>query len=101
MIRVRHYTRKSSKDKIIEEGTIRAKDQNKVFVEHADGDPYSPRDAEARYLLKRGRGNAYIEFHAEDAEIEEQMNPLTGRREFFLRGDVNLTDRDPDGVDNA
>jgi len=101
MIRVRHYTRKSSKDKIIEEETLRAKDQSKVFVEHANGDPYSPRDAEARYLLKRGRGNAYVEFYAEEDEVEEQINPLTGRKEFFLRGDVDLTDRDADWVDNV
>lgn len=36
-MRLRHYTKKSSKEKILEEGRIEAKDQNKVFVEYADG----------------------------------------------------------------
>ncbi len=101
MIRVRHYTRKSSRDKILIDDEIEAQDQNKVFVEHANGAPYSPRDAEARYRLKRGKGNAYIEFNAEEGEVEEQMNALTGKAEYFLRGDVDLKDRDPEGFDNV
>ena len=98
---MRHYTRESSKDEILEVDRIVAKDQNKVFVEHADADPYSARDAEDRYKLKRGRGIAYVEFEADDLEIEEQVNPLTGRREFFIRGDVDLTHRAPEGYDNV
>ena len=39
-MRVRHYTRKSSKDKILVDETIEARDQNKVFVEPANADPY-------------------------------------------------------------
>ena len=70
-------------------------------MEHADGDPYSPRNAEARYRLKRGKGNAYIEFDAENDEVEEQNNPLTGKTGYFLRGDVDLTDRNPEGFDNV
>lgn len=100
-MRLRHYTKKSSKDKILEEGRIEAKDQNKVFVEYANSDPYSARDAEDRYKLKRGKGNAYVEFETEDEEIHDQVNPLTGRREYFLRGDVELKDRDPEGFDNV
>ena len=91
MIRMRHYTRKSSKDKILIDNKIDAQDQNKVFVEHANGDPYSPRDAEARYRLKRGKGNAYLEFDAEEEEIEKQKNSLTGKIEYFMRvGDIRL-----------
>lgn len=100
MVRLRHYTRKSAKEKILIDNRINAQDQNKVFVEYGNGDPYSPRDAEARYRLKRGKGNAYIELDAEEDEIEEQLNPLTGRIEFFLRGDVDLTKRNPIGFDN-
>ena len=100
-MRLRHYTRKSSRDKILEEGRIEAKDQNKVFVEHANANPYSPRDAEDRYKLKRGKGRAYVEFEADEAEVDEQMNPLTGRKEYFLRGDVDLNSREPEGFDNV
>ena len=35
-IRLRHYTRTSSKERILTEGQIIARDQNKVFVELAD-----------------------------------------------------------------
>lgn len=101
MVRLRHYTRKSSKEKILNDGTIAARDQNKVFVEYADADPYHPRDAETRYGLKRGKGNAYIEFGAEEDEVLEQTNSLTGRKEFYLRGDVDLSDREPEGFDNV
>ncbi len=39
MVCVRHYTRKSLKDKIIQDGRIDARNQDKVFVEDAHGDP--------------------------------------------------------------
>lgn len=101
MARVRHYTRKSSKDKIVADGRVIARDQNKVFVEYADADPHGPRDAEERYLLKRGKGNAYVEFDVGPADVQERVNPLTGKREYFLLGDVDLTLRKPRGVDNV
>lgn len=99
-IRLRHYTRVSSKERILTEGRLIARDQYKVFVERADRQLLSPRQAEARYLLKRGKGNAYIEFDAFPEEIYEQTNPLTGALEFFLRGDVDLSTRNPQGFDN-
>ena len=82
------------------ERRIIARDQDKVFVERADRPPLSRRQAEARYLLKRGKGNAYIEFNALLEEIYEQTNPLTGAIEFFLQGNVDLSGRDPQGFDN-
>jgi hypothetical protein len=99
-IRLRHYTRTSSKERILIEGRITARDQNKVFVERADRPSLSARHAEAKYLLKRGRGNAYIEFDALLDEVYEQTNQLTGAAEFFLRGDVVLSTRNPQGFDN-
>ena len=99
-IRVRHYTRASSKDSILEEMEIFSKDQNKVFVEKANRGPLSPREAEAAYLLKRGKGNAYVEFDIQPAELESQTNRLTGDEEMFLRGDVDLSKRRPEGHDN-
>jgi hypothetical protein len=88
-------------DRILQEAKINARDQNKVFVEYANADALSPRDAEKRHRLKRGKGNAYVEFDADDDEVNEQTNQLTGKREFFLRGDVDLTSRSPEGADNA
>jgi ADP-ribosyltransferase of polymorphic toxin system len=100
-IRLRHHTRTSSKERILAEGRIIARDQNKVFVERADRPPLSARQAEAKYLLKRGRGNAYIEFDAMSDEVYEQTNHLTGAAEFFLRGTVDLSTRYPQGCDNS
>jgi hypothetical protein len=77
-----------------------ARDQNKVFVERADRSPLSPRQAETTYLLKRGKGNAYIEFEAFPEEIHAQTNSLTGTNELFLLGDVDLSTRHPQGFDD-
>lgn len=99
-IRVRHYTRVGSKDRILEAMRLIPRDQHKVFVEKADREPLAPRQAEANYLLKRGKGNAYVEFEVQVKELESQTNRLTGETELFLRGEVDLSDRDPRGFDN-
>ena len=99
-IRLRHFTRRSSKARSLVEEHLLARDQNIVFVERADREPLSPREVEARYLLKRGRGNAYVEFDARPEEVYEQVNRLTGGTEFFRRGNVNLSWRNPQGFDN-
>ena len=44
-VRLRHYTRKGSKNRILQEARLLAKDQNKVFVEPASHKPLSPRAA--------------------------------------------------------
>ena len=98
--RLRHYTRKNSKERILADGQLLARDQNKIFVESAEREPLSPRDAEARYLLKRGKGNAYVEFDAHPEEIHEQTNHLTGAVELFLSGNAALSGRNPQGFDN-
>jgi hypothetical protein len=99
-IRLRHYTRKSSKERILTEERLLARDQNKIFVERADHEPFNPREAEAKYLLKRGKGNAYIEFDARPEEIRKQINHLTGETEFFPHGSIDLAGRNPQGFDN-
>lgn len=100
MIRLRHYTRVSAMRRILAERYLRAGAQNKVFVERADRDQISARDAEARYYLKRGKGNAYIEFDATSEEVLQQINHLTGRVELYLVGDVDLSNRNPQGREN-
>jgi len=99
-IRLRHYTRPSSKDKILAAIRLVAQDQNKVFVERADRKPLGPREVEETYLLKRGKGNAYVEFDAEEEEVHQQTNRLTGEVESYLTGDVDLSTRNPQGFDN-
>lgn len=100
-IRMRHYTRVSSKDRILTEGCLIARDQKKIFLERADRKPLSPREAKAKYLLKRGKGNTYVELDALPDEVHEQTNPLTGETELFLWGNVDLSWRHPQGFDNV
>ena len=99
-VRLRHYTRKGSKNRILQEARLLAKDQNKVFVEPASHKPLSPRAAEATHLLKRGKGNAYVEFDSQPGELCQQTNRLTGEIEFYLQGDVDLSRRNAEGFDN-
>ena len=47
------------------------------------------------------KGNAYIEFDALPDEVYEQTNHLTGATEFFLRGNVDLSTRNPQGFDHS
>src|SRR5438128_2158711 len=99
-IRLRHYTRASSKERILDEQRLLARDQNKVFVEQADRRTLPPRDAEATYLLKRGKGNSFVEFDAYQNEVFAQVNRLTGETEYFLRGNIELAGRNALGFDN-
>lgn len=100
MIRVRHYTRVSSRDKILAENLIVAQDQNCVFFEFASLKPMSAQKVLEKYLLKRGKGSAYIEFDADAAEIGSQPNQLRPFTEYFIVGNVDLTDRNPIGFEN-
>ena len=71
-------------------------------MERADRLPLGARQAEAKYLLRQWeRRNAYIDFNALPGEVYEQTNLLTGAAEFFLRGDVDLSTRNPQGFDNS
>src|SRR5687768_1501147 len=93
MVRVRHYTRISSMRKILAEGVIRARDQNKVFVEKANSRLLAPRDAEDLYDLLEGKGNAYLEFDVRDDELGWKYNKRMRIFEYFLVGDVDLQGR--------
>jgi RHS repeat-associated protein len=93
IIRVRHFTRKSSLRQIEESGIIRAGDQNSVFTVRARGRPGSPRDVEKRLGIKLGKGNAYIEFDAIESEFEITKNPLTGATEYIFKGNIMLEGR--------
>jgi hypothetical protein len=90
MIRMRHYTRVSSMRMILAEGVIRARDQNKVFVELASARKLSPQDAVKKYGLDPGKGNAYIEFEIADDLLMWQRNPQLKVDEYFTFGDVLL-----------
>jgi len=87
--------------KILIDQRIVARDQNKVFVERANRRPLAPREAERTWVIARGKGNAYVEFDAEPGEVLTQPNPLLDCDEWCLVGDVDLTRRNAEGVENV
>src|SRR4051812_28743645 len=100
MIQVRHYTRVSAMRNIIAEQRIIARDQNHVFVEKAQSKRLSPRDAEAHYGLDRGKGMACVEFEIDDSLLRWQNNPELKIDEWFIDGDVDLSNRNASGYVN-
>jgi RHS repeat-associated protein len=94
-LRFRHYTSVARVGDIAAENKIKAKDQNKVFAELASKKPLSAREAEAKYGIQRGRGNAYVEFDAKPGEFEPRWNSIMSVEEWTHTGDVNLQDRNP------
>jgi hypothetical protein len=101
VVRVRHYTRVSAMRKILAEQRIVARDRNRVFVEKASARKLSPADAVLKYLLKFGKGNAYVEFDVLETELKAENNPLLGIEEHWVHGDVNLTGRNAEGFYNV
>ncbi|MBC8106711.1 MAG: hypothetical protein H7Z14_08995 [Anaerolineae bacterium] len=99
-IRVRHYTRVSSMRKIKDQLRIVARDQNKVFVEPASARKLSPADARKRYGLKPGKGRAYVEFDVESVLLETKRNARHEIDEYFIVGNVDLAQRNPQGFLN-
>lgn len=94
-VALRHYTSISNLECIEREMLLRAGDGNRVFAVRARGNPMSARDAERALGIRRGRGNAYIDFLASPSELTIIDNPLTGATEHTLRGDVDLSGRNP------
>lgn len=92
---MRHFTSKSSLDKIQDSGVINVGDRGCVFCVPASQRVLSPRNTEAALGIKRGRGNAFIEFDAGVGEFDDVVNPLTRSRELLFRGNIDLTGRNP------
>lgn len=92
---LRHYTSISSLESIEAEMLIRASDQHTVFAVRAKGNAMSPRDAERSLGIKRGRGNAYVDFFVTLDEVTIETNALTQTIEYKIKGDVDLTARQP------
>jgi hypothetical protein len=100
MLRVRHYTRISSMRKIMDEQRIIARDQNKIFVELASARRLSASDAEDKYELKDGKGNAYVEFDVEPELLQSQYNRRTKLDELFIVALFELAGRNAAGAVN-
>ena len=90
-VKVRHYTNRKGSEAIERERTIRARDSDCVFCEPARRRPLSPRDAEDRYGLQRGRGRDYVETDVAASRVERVRNPQTRVNELRIRGDVRLS----------
>ena len=89
-IRIRHYTNRRGSRGIENDQIIRASDQNRVFAEPARGKPLSPRDAEAKYGIKPGRGRDIVETDVPANLVQRVKNPITKVDELQIIGDVPL-----------
>jgi RHS repeat-associated protein len=88
--RVRHYTSRSGSKGIESDEVIRAKDNNRVYVESAKKKPLSQVEAESEYQLKPGRGRDYVETDVPNSRLETVRNPRYGTPELTVKGDVPL-----------
>ena len=88
--RMRHYTNRAGSRGIAKDGVIRAKDQNKVFLERADGKPLSPTDAADKYRLGRGRGRDIVELDVRKELVTRRWNATTQSWEWVVNGDLPL-----------
>ena len=100
MIRVRHYTRVSGRDKILAESRIVAGGRGRVFFERADRKPLGPILAQDTYQIGRGKGRAYVEFDIDEALVLLEYNTRIKMNEMSMLGDVDLTGAQPQGFDN-
>jgi RHS repeat-associated protein len=91
MVRMRHYTNARGKAGIKQSGIIRASDQNKVFMVPAKGKPWSPRDAESKLGIGRGRGNHVLEFDVPAGRVQSRYNSTMGITEWVADGDIAVT----------
>ncbi|KOC86664.1 HYD1 signature containing ADP-ribosyltransferase family protein, partial [Winslowiella iniecta] len=89
-IRVRHYTNRKGSQGINESGIIKAKDNGRVYVEPASKKPLSPKDAEEKYQIGKGKGKDYIETDAPNELLEWKMNPRYHTEELTVKGDLVL-----------
>jgi len=88
--RVRHYTNRKGSNAIEDEGVIRARDNNRVYVEPANKKPLSQVEAERKYQIDPGRGRDYVETDVQSSNLEWMKNPRYGTQELTVKGDIPL-----------
>jgi hypothetical protein len=83
-------TNRKGSDGIDAEQIIRARDNNRVYVERADRKPLSQLEAEEKYQLKPGRGRDYVETDVPSSSLEVVKIPRYGAPELTVKGDLPL-----------
>ncbi|MBE6091133.1 MAG: hypothetical protein E7206_24530 [Clostridium beijerinckii] len=86
--RVRHYTNRKGINGIEQDGSIIAKDNNRVYVEPANKKPLSQVEAETKYQIKTGKGRDYVEFDVPNSQLEWVKNPRYGTPELTIKDGV-------------
>jgi hypothetical protein len=92
IVRVRHYTNRRGLEGIRNDRVIKAKDNNRVYVESANSKPLSVVEAEKKFQLKKGRGRDYVETDVSASKVEVVPNPRYGTPELTVKGDLPLSD---------
>jgi RHS repeat-associated protein len=88
--RVRHYTNRKGSNAIEQDGIIRARDNNRVYLELASKKPLNQIDAETKFQINPGRGRDYIETDVDNSRLEMIKNPRYGTEELTVKGDLPL-----------
>jgi len=89
-VRVRHYTNRKGLEGIKESGVIKARDNNRVYLEPAASKPLSPKRAVEQYGIKDGRGRDYVETDVPAERLEWIKNPSYHRKELTVFGDLKI-----------
>jgi hypothetical protein len=89
-VRLRHYTNSQGVEGIEASNVIEFGDQGSVFFERAGGKPLSPRDAEAKYGLKKGNGRHIVETDVPLSRVNREWNPSRKTQELRVSGNVPL-----------
>jgi len=89
--RVRHYTNRKGSKGIEQSGSIRAQDNNRVYLEPANKKALNQVAAEKKYQIKQGRGKDYVETDVPNSQLEWVNNPRYGTPELTVKGDLPLS----------
>jgi hypothetical protein len=69
---------------------IRAKDNNRVYLEPASKKPLSKVEVQKKYQIKENKGRDYIETDVENSRLEWVENPRYHKKELTVKGDLEL-----------
>lgn len=89
-VRVRHYTNRKGLEGIKASGVIKARDNNRVYLEPAHKKPLSAQKAQDKYEIGDGKGRDFVETDVQESQLKWVKNPRYHRLELTVKGDLKL-----------
>jgi hypothetical protein len=87
---VRHYTSRSGLKGIEASGSIKASDNNRVYLEPAKKKPLGEAAVRDKYQIHANKGRDYVETDAPEELVEWIKNPRYHTYELTVKGDLKL-----------